>query len=392
MIHISFDAHSCIRYLKEKGREKKFNLGVNNRGDETIFVKGAVLNLMGECVSIYRLEDDRGEAFNIAAKAFKKLINGWNIKYKYTYSRYCTENMTFSQYRKSGYVKTGGIGYEKGAYNKNKQMMNQRYLPFIKKGLFSAFDLSDQTVLRMPKNINTLMQEAATILNRVNDDNTADLQRISEGLNCLFNEIPASQYPPSMNRIADLFEPVCKTVKSKIKKDSDFDFNEVLLVPRVRLLLYATSYLSMVVELEKGKGKSTSFGLPTLDFKKAEKLSQLAKGLFDAEAFTKVANIKVSPDGATEFYKGFFDTTYTASTRNVVESGRYDGGFDVFIKCDEVEQEKIIIDQIENSGVYLVRLGKSGYARLSCPPQHIPNSMWDEMTKDSLPKQQKEAS
>ncbi|RXJ70850.1 hypothetical protein CS022_22255 [Veronia nyctiphanis] len=154
MLRITLDVKSGVKEFvvppKVKGSYiEKFKLQ-HNPENRHKFLKGLLLYLMGERVSLYALDNDQDDAlWSEQKQQLDSFFAQIELKGCIKPHRSNIDLMSFTQHRKHGVPLYGDYqfnGNDLIEVGEHGSRLNERYAPFIINGLFDAFDLTDQQI------------------------------------------------------------------------------------------------------------------------------------------------------------------------------------------------------------------------------------------------------
>jgi len=422
MLRISLDVQSGTSYMvvpkKSKGSYlDKFNLR-HNPDNRHLFLKGLLLALMGERISLYALERlEENHEWEESVGKLELFLSKIELKGNLNEQRSNFHLGLFEQHRKHDAVKYANYIVDNGEIketDENTSRLNAKYSPYIEAGLFDMFVVNmsvfkSKFLIKNSKLTLASLTEAIsfTLKNNLNFDgdyiNATGISVFQDQLKGIFVtdvelELPLCDGDNIYGSIMDLLEDndaISKSLnkkKSLFKKldrteDEEVSLRKIFNIADDRMIIFgyfALRYLTMYGDLlasNKGKVKPncSSFGIKSLDFKKKSMLVSFQTWLLD---YSKPLKESSSVNGNSEYFKTVFNAPkYNVSKSAPTLSKRYDGTFELFIKTDR-ETEAFIKDKIVQSNCWITRVGKLSLGRLQGLPDIIPNSYWDKITDD----------
>ena len=418
---------------------EKFHL-THNPKNRHFLLKGMLLFLMGEKVSLYALNQEIDDELWLEQKEkILRFLDKIELKGNIIVSSSNYNQILYEQHRKHGYVSYANqqcIDNKLFPLNENSRL-NERYSPYVCDGLFNAFRLPpcvitpvyndkklsdiditpiDSDLLfrsgnwgsnkdRVKQAIEACLQDesnfiknskltylaASKLISKLNKifkkipENHKQLQDLHDGFNQIHGHISAVSNPLNIiKKESNKYDPLqpISSYPPLIQKSVD-----VIQSLEPIFAYTAWRYLIMYQDLF-GKDKSvlptkcTRFGISSIDFKTKKSLLALLEWLNNPQ---KAVNETVNGNNKTEFQKSVFANKYGVSTQAPVLTKRYDGRFYLYIKSDHVT-EKFIMQKVKRTNRGFLRVGKHGLASLlTDEPQQMPDTMWNSYYDDEVP-------
>ena len=423
MLRIALDVKSGTKEFIQPSRVRgsyieKFRLE-SNPDNRHQFLKGLLLYLMGERVSLYAFDKgSRNEdaLWNLQKEKLDTFLSQIELKGCIKAQQVSTDLMSFSQHRKHGVPLYGNYQFNGNSLveiGEHGSRLNERYAPFVAEGLFDIFDYPDEQLNRLMKKESwevirkKIHKELGLILGEKQSFSGSNLKlssarKLVAKLDNFFELLPPLSSEKTSNNmytcIIDFFTSY--TVDLKHLKSKKYGFlvdkaqrkaSEQLYIDnalhkiskaQLRLSYFMWRYLKMYILLFENSNKlpqCTSFGFKSLDYKNKTVLERLRDWLSDP---TQALIEKPTLNASTEFYKGVFSASkYGVAPRAPVRHVRYDGVFELYVQSHR-ELEVDIQNRIMNSERWYLRVGKLSVGRLSKPPERIPSQYWETIEDD----------